>query len=110
MKLPNAENAVVAIEKLTEYCLSTDHPRGKHKARVFSAACGITVENANLLQHALLEAAQQGEAVPRLADDHGQRYVIEWKVTGPAGSADVVTAWIVRHEEDFPRFVSAYVR
>ncbi|MEX0978991.1 MAG: DUF6883 domain-containing protein [Pirellulales bacterium] len=110
MKLPGGQNAVVAMEKLTDYCLGTDHPRGKHKARVFAAACGITTENADLLVQALLEAAHQGEADPQLTDEYGQRFVIKWKVTGPTGTADVVTAWIVRYDEDFPRFVSAYVR
>lgn len=32
MKLPNAENAFVDIEKLRGYCLNLSHPRGKHKA------------------------------------------------------------------------------
>ena len=110
MKLPNAENAVVAIEKLTDYCLSGDHPRGRHKARVLEAACGITAENADVLMQALVEAAQQGEAIPQFRDEHGQRFIIEWRLTGPTGSAEIVTAWIVRKGEDFPRFVSAYVR
>jgi hypothetical protein len=110
MKLPNAESAVVTMEKLTEYCLSSEHPRGKHKARVFESACGITSQHADLLATALREAARNGDAVPGPADQHGQRFVVEWKVTGPTGSADVVTAWIVRRDEDFPRFVSVYVR
>lgn len=37
MKLPNGDRAVVDIVKLTDYCLSTTHPRGRHKARVFAA-------------------------------------------------------------------------
>lgn len=35
MKLPNAENAVVSIEKLRDYSLNPNHPEGKHKARAF---------------------------------------------------------------------------
>ncbi len=35
MKLPNAENAVIDIKKLRDYCLNPNHPEGKHKARVF---------------------------------------------------------------------------
>ena len=110
MKLLNAESAVVAMEKLTDYCLSTDHPLGKHKARVFLATCGIFSENADLLRQAMLEAALQGEAVLRFTDDHGQRFTIEWNVAGPTGTADVISAWIVRHGENFPRSVSAFVR
>jgi hypothetical protein len=38
MKLPGADVAIVDVEKLTGYCLNPEHPRGKHKARVFADA------------------------------------------------------------------------
>jgi hypothetical protein len=44
MKVPNAERAIVEIEKLRDYCLSESHPRGKHKARVFASVLGITTD------------------------------------------------------------------
>lgn len=109
MKLPNAEDAFVDLVKLTDYCLSPDHPRGKHKARVFQRVCGFTVENAHLLQQQLLEAAEHGEAVEAASDIYGRRFVIEYSVHGPAGAGRVRTAWIIRHAEGFPRFVSAYL-
>ncbi|MCI0335187.1 MAG: hypothetical protein L0228_18415 [Planctomycetes bacterium] len=109
MKLPNGEGAVLDVEKLTEYCLNPDHPRGKHKARVFRAACGFTAENAELMREQLLEAAADEDAIQVPPDVHGQRYVIECLLSGPTGRARVRAAWIVRPGEDFPRFVSAYV-
>jgi hypothetical protein len=109
MKLPNAENAVVAIEKVRDYCLNSDHVRGKHKARVFLAACGLTADDAQFLREVLLEAAVDFEAEVGEADDYGQRYVIELDVTGPTGTARVRSAWIVRNGEDVPRFVSSHV-
>jgi hypothetical protein len=109
MKLPNAENAFVDLVKLTDYCLSPDHPRGKHKARVFQGVCGFTEDNADRLQQQLLEAAEHGDAVEAASDIYGRRFVIEYSVQGPAGAGRVRTAWIIRHNEDFPRFVSAYV-
>lgn len=48
MPLPNGDKAVVDIEKIRAYCLSMVHPRGKHKARVFQAVLGISVEHAEL--------------------------------------------------------------
>jgi hypothetical protein len=30
MIIPNAEHAIVEIEKLVEYALNPDHPTGKH--------------------------------------------------------------------------------
>jgi hypothetical protein len=109
MKRPNGENAVVAIEKLVEYCLDPNHPRGKHKARVFESACGFRADIAEQLRQQLLIAAEHGEAELRPSVGYGARYVIEWEVTGPTGSAKVLSAWIIRDDESFPRFVSAYV-
>ncbi len=109
MKLPNVDRAVVEIEKLRDYCLNLRHPRGRHKARVFLSTCGITADHAVDLQEALLVAARTLEAQRGEGDDHGQRYVVDLEVTGPAGTALVRSAWIVRKREDFPRFVSCYV-
>ncbi|KHE91343.1 MAG: hypothetical protein K8F52_10460 [Candidatus Scalindua rubra] len=44
MKIPNAEYAVVDIRKLCDYCLSSIHDEGKHKARLFKSTLGITRE------------------------------------------------------------------
>ena len=109
MKVPNADRVVVEIEKLRDYCLNPVHPRGRHKARVFLSSCGMTAEHVEDLRDALLNAARNLEAELGEEDDYGQRYVIDLEVTGPTGTAPVRSAWIVRHEENFPRFVSCYV-
>ena len=44
MKLLNGDRAIVELVKLRDYSLSETHPRGRHKARVFRAALGLTVE------------------------------------------------------------------
>lgn len=49
MKLPNGEQAEIAMEKLINYCLNPEHSSGKNKARVFKSRLGITQENAELL-------------------------------------------------------------
>jgi hypothetical protein len=109
MKLPGGDRAVVDIAKLRDYCLSPDHPRGKHKARVFAAALGLTADRADELQAALLAAAGTEEATVGDADEHGQRYAVEFIMHGPAGTARVRSSWIVRAGEDFPRLTSCYV-
>lgn len=96
MKMPNAESAVVEIQKLVDYCLNQEHWRGKHKARVFLSACGMTAEHAYDLRDALLNAALNLDAESTEKDDYGQRYVVELEVVGPTGSARVRSAWIVR--------------
>ena len=109
MKLPNGDRAVIDMVKLTDYCLSATHPRGRHKARVFASKLGVTSAEAGLLRDALLEAARNEEASPSDADEFGQRYVLDFLMQGPAGQGWVRGTWIVRSGEDFPRLTSCYV-
>ncbi|MFB3922594.1 MAG: DUF6883 domain-containing protein [Terriglobia bacterium] len=109
MKLPNGENAVVDIAKLRDYCLNEQHPRGRHKARVFATTLGLTAVDAGLLREALLRAAVAGDAVAGERDDYGQRYVLDFELTGPRGRAIVRSSWIILRGEDFPRMTSCYV-
>ena len=41
MRLPNPSRAFVDASKLRDYCLNAQHPRGRHKARVFASALGL---------------------------------------------------------------------
>jgi hypothetical protein len=109
MRLPNPGRAVVEMVKLRDYCLNPSHPRGRHKARVFASALGLTGDHAEVLRQALLRAAREQEAVRGEADDFGQRYVLEFTMTGPDGEARIRSGWIVRHGENFPRLTSCYV-
>lgn len=97
------------IAKLRDYCLNERHPRVRDKARVFATSFGITISEADVMQRALLNAAVSGDAVVGEADDYGQRYVLDFQITGPAGQAIVRSIWIIRHGEDFPRLTSCYV-
>lgn len=108
-KLPNSENAIVEVRKLRDYCLSPEHPRGRHKARVFAFALGLTVEDSEEFRRALLSTAVSGEAVPAEEDEYGQRYMLDFQMSTEIGSATVRSGWIVRSGEDFPRFTSCWV-
>ena len=110
MKLPNGESAYVDLLKLLEYCLSPDHPRGRHKAFVFGSVLGVTSEDAEELRDALLDAAHSGTAQFLSEDIYGERYVVDFPLRGPKGSATVRSIWILRTGEDFPRLVTCYVR
>ena len=109
MKLPNAGGAVVDIRKLRDYVLSSDHRRGRHKARVFAATLGLTVEHADQLRSALLAAAREGDAIVGDTDEYGQRFMLDFLMTGPNGTATVRSRWIVRRDEDFPRLSTCFV-
>jgi len=109
MRLPNGKNAVVDIAKLRDYCLNEQHPRGRHKARVFATTLGLTAADADLLRQALLRAAVEGDAMAGERDDYGQRYVLDLELTGPRGRATVRSSWIILRGEDFPRLTSCYI-
>jgi hypothetical protein len=109
MKLPGGVSAIVEIQKLTGYCLNPEHPRGKHKARVF-ATLGFTLANAEQLREALLAAAVHAEALPGQSDQFGDRYVIESEIRGPRASGIVRSTWILRRGETSPRLTSCFVK
>jgi hypothetical protein len=109
VNLPNAQLAVVDIAKLRDYCLSFEHPRGRHKARVFASALGTTADRAEELQDALMQAIGTLDATATDQDEYGQRYAVDFTMKGPAGEARVRRSWIVRSGDDFPRLTGCYV-
>lgn len=109
MRLPNGERAIVDIEKLRDYCLSLDHPRGRHKARVFRSVLGLTRDHAGQLREALLTVAAHDDASVGETDRFGRRYVIDFDYHGPKSAARIRSGWIVRTDEDVPRFTTCYV-
>lgn len=109
MRLPNGDRAVVEIAKLRDYCLNQTHPRGRHKARVFESALGLAHQDAAKLRAALLEAARATEIELGERDSYGQRYVLDFPMTGPLRAVTVRSCWIVLTGEDTPRLTSCWV-
>ena len=108
MKIPNAERAVVDIRKLRDYCLNSEHNDGKHKARLFSAALGMGIEDAEVLRDALLQAVRTHEAQLGLHDVHGQRYTITFSLDWCNRRAIIRSGWIIDRGSEIPRLVTAY--
>lgn len=108
MKLPNGGHAIVDIRKLQAYCLNSQHPRGRNKARVF-ASVGIREADAEELKTALLAAASDGEALPGASNPYGQRYVVDFELSRQGRAISIRSTWIVRAGEDLPRLTSCYV-
>jgi hypothetical protein len=109
MKLPSGERANVPIEKLRDYCLNPTHRVGGHKAHVFESVLGLTSTHAEELRQRLLSIAQTGDAVLGMQNAYGQRYVVDFEMTTPVGTAVVRSTWIVLVAEDIPRLTSCYV-
>ena len=109
MNLPNASEAIVDIEKLRDYCLSSDYPVGKHKARVFLASLGLTKEDAEKMRSRLLDAARQYECIATKQTTHGQHFEMDFMLSHEGRVALVRAIWIIRHDEEFPRLVTFHV-
>ena len=81
MKLPNSEKAFVDIAKLRDYSLNPEHESGGHKARVFRAALGLTIDDAEWLRAQVLRLARESDAVEVEPSTFGKKYVIDAELT-----------------------------
>ena len=110
MKLPCGERAIVGDDKLIGYCLNSEHPEGRHKARVFQSLLGLGPEQSDILKEALCQAAA-GESAERVGTTaYGDLYVVDFVMSAGDKAAPVRSVWIIRSGEDIPRLVSCYVR
>lgn len=109
MKLPNGNRADLGTE-IEDYSLNPLHREGQHKARVFASMLGITLDNAEMLRGAVREAAVVADDVESRGDNgFGEVFVMRFPMKSQTGAAVVLTAWIIRHSEDFPRLTTCYI-
>ncbi|MGD1901780.1 MAG: DUF6883 domain-containing protein [Geitlerinemataceae cyanobacterium] len=107
MKLPNGDRAQLG-NKLDDYCLNPDRRRGQHKARLLQKRLGITRANADRLAHAVRRAAATEPATLRKTNEYGRHYNLKFRLETDIGSATILTAWIIRTDENFPRLTNCY--
>ena len=107
MKLPNGDRAELR-DKLDRYSLNAEHPKGKHKALLFKKRLGITLANKEILEFALREIALEGEAQLYKIDKYGTHYDLEFLLYTDIGESMILSCWIVRFNEDFPRLTNTY--
>ena len=106
MKLPNGNRADFGA-KIEDYSLNPLHREGQHKARVFASVLGVTLYNADHLRRAVLDAAAESDNAESRGDNgYGEVFVLRFSMQTATGAATVLTAWIVRHSEDFPRLTT----
>ena len=109
MKLPGGDGAIVDIAKLRDYCLDPQHPRGRHKARVFAATLGLAQTDADFLREALLVAAREADALVGEPDEYGDRFTVDFELNQGNRQAVIRSAWIVLRDEKTPRLTSCFV-
>ena len=108
MPSPHAERAEVDIRKLRDYCLDLEHAEGKHKARLFAAALGMSVGDAPALRNVLLEIVKSHDAHLGLRDDYGQRYTVDFLFEWRGKQVMIRSGWIIEHDSDTPRLTTCY--
>jgi hypothetical protein len=109
MKLPQGERAIVPLEKLLGYCLNVNHDSGKHKARVFASALGITADNAEVLRDLIQRAAVEGDVAQQAVTPFGQQYKVDWLVP-ETDNVTLRTIWKLPSNSGAPQLISAFIK
>lgn len=109
--LPNYEHAVLATEKLENYVLNSEHPQGKHKARVFLSTLEIERRHASVLGELILRSLSRAPAEEGKSSEYGAHWTTWHEIIGLNGQSAVVTvAWIFqKNAEEIPVFISCYI-
>jgi hypothetical protein len=107
--LPRADEALIPTDKLVGYALNPQHPRGRHKARVFASALGIRQHDWRYLHGQLLDGVVGAPVRGTRITPFGVLYEVDVLVDGLNGaSSPVVTVWLVAGDHP-PRLVSTWV-
>ena len=106
--LPQHDEAVIPVDKFTKYCLNPDAQ--PDKASAFHQALGYDMTNYNRLISNIRRNLTEFSAIPKGHKGWGETYECIMNLRGPNGkNANILTAWVIRDGEDFPRLASAYV-
>jgi hypothetical protein len=117
IRCPSARDSAAATRyrggcpdgKLVDYALDPQHPRGRHKARVFGSALGIGRADAPFLRDRLVEGVIESPVRGTRVTPFGVLYEVVVLVDGLNGAtAPVATIWIVEDDRP-PRLVSTWV-
>ncbi len=104
--LPNADRAIIPVEKLTDYALNPD--REPNKAKAFKEALGYDASAAQALIENIRSNITNFSAKRKPDNGYGVRYEVHMALTGQNGkTAFVKTAWIIDKHTDIARLTSA---
>ena len=107
MNLPNANDAEVPRQKISDYLLRPDHAEGASKARFFLAR-GFSGEDWPALARALVKQAE-ADVSAKIEGRFGTKYVVDGAIECPDGSQpEIRTVWMIAHGAINPRLVTAH--
>ena len=110
---PTAEwfaGGIVVPRKLDDYLLSPTHPKGRHKARLWSSIFGLSQNDGRLLEQLIREQLHQAEPVEREKTKANRRWeLVIPRFRGPNGKeGPVLTAWALEVGKSRPHLTTAY--
>jgi hypothetical protein len=108
MKIPNADKAVIAADKLRNYLLNVAHRRGGSKARLL-VAMGYRADDWQRLEADLRTHHVPAEVDCETDNEYGKRYEIVAPLPGTRGQPGVFrSVWQIDTGTDFPRLITMY--
>jgi len=106
MKLPGADKAIIAPEKLRDYLLNPGHRRGGPKARLLQSF-GYRRDEWRRLDRDLRDQHLGCEVAQVLQGDYGVRYDIVGPIRTPCGrSLHVRSIWQIDTGMSVPRLIT----
>ena len=108
MRLPNAEAAIIAPEKLRDYLLNVEHRRGASKAKLL-LSMGYRKEDWQQLESDLRLEHLTAEVTETEQSAYGEQYAIVSDLTGPNGrTVSFRTIWQIDIGAPAPRLITMY--
>ena len=104
--LPNADEAVIAAEKLRDYLLNLGHPANGGKASFF-LMLGYSRDDWVRLEEDLREQHLTQDALEVSGNAYGRKWTIEAELKGPEGTGRILSVWFAESGNPAPRFVTA---
>ncbi len=108
MKIPKADKAVIAKDKLCDYLLNPVHRRGGSKAKLL-LSMGYSGDDWQRLESDLRVHHLAAEVDCETDSDYGNRYEIVAPLPGLSGGLALFRSiWQIDTGTDFPRLITMY--
>ena len=108
MMIPNADEAVIAKDKLCDYLLNPVHRRGGSKAKLL-LSMGYSGDDWQRLESDLRVHHLAADVDCETDSDYGQRYEIVAPLPDSAGGrVQFRSVWQIGIGTDFPRLITPY--
>lgn len=108
MKIPNADSAVIAQEKLCSYLLNPAHRRGGSKAKLL-LSMGYSADDWQVLATDLRVHHLNAEVACEAESEYGKRYEIVAPLCGPGGSTvNFRSIWQIDTGTEHPRLITMH--